>query len=70
MEPGHLIGLRVCLHNALEVCVVALLYVIRIQRGANLQHGRGRVCMHIERKRQKKERFFYSQLGFTRSVSR
>lgn len=59
MEPGHLIGLRVCLHNALEVCVVALLDVIRIQRGANLQHGRGWVCMHIERKRHKKKRDFF-----------
>jgi len=60
MEPGHLVGLRVRQHNALEVRIIALLDVVGIQRGANLQRGRRLVCGHMGKT-------IFLQLGFTLS---
>lgn len=44
VKPGHLVGLRIRLHYALEVGIIALLNVVRIQRGAHLQQRCGLVC--------------------------
>lgn len=50
VEPGHLVGLRIRVDVALEVDIVALLDVVRVQGGAQFQSHRGNICKEKKKK--------------------